>query len=416
MTSNRMPSATVLNPMSMQSGDRPMRQPVSIICVFNNAAVLQDCLTASVEAGMAEAPKTEYIPVDNTAGQFPSAGAALNYGASLAGHEVVVFVHQDVYLHSLAALEEAAGVLHRDRSLGLVGAIGVTPDGRLLGLIRDRVIFLGESSNGLSDVDSLDEVLFMARRQQIILHPLADDRDLSWHAYAVEYGVRLRFLGFRVAAADIPLTHNSLTINLDRLAEAHAWIAKTYPAQMPVETTCGRVQEAARIRTVPLLWTFFETHKWRYRWLRESLAAHRLRGRAKAATVLGDIRRDIDELCSAASLESMVVISAAPISSSVFQIADPLELTRRNVRFRFLSADQTSLPALVRSRPEDQSIAVTNIGFEAAHQIRDALHDRPVLLGFHENTGPWLLTGPAVAAALPLYRTQRSTPFAMRTS
>jgi hypothetical protein len=393
-----------------------MRYPVSVICVFNNAAVLEDCLTASVEAGMAEAPKTEYIPVDNTAGQFSSAGAALNHGASLARNEVVVFVHQDVYLHSLAALEESAGVLHRDGSVGLVGAIGVTAEGRLLGLIRDRVIFSGESSSALSDVDSLDEVLFMARREQIILHPLAEDQDLSWHAYAVEYGLRLRSLGLRVAATDIPLTHNSLTINLDRLAEAHAWIAKAYPAQMPVETTCGRVREASTINAVPLFGGVFETHKWRYRWLRESLSAHRLRRQAKVVTVLGDIRRDIDEFCSAASLDSMLVISAAPISPSAFRNADPLELNRRNVRFTFLTADQTSIPALVRSRPEDQSIAVTNIGFEAAQHITDALRGRPVLLGFHENTGPWLLIGPAVAAALPHYRTQRSTPFAMRTA
>lgn len=391
-----------------------MRQPVSVICVFNNPKVLQDCLTASVEAGMAEAPATEYIPVDNTAGQFSSAGAALNHGASLARNDVVVFVHQDVYLHSLAALEEVAGILLRDHSVGLVGAIGVTPDGRLLGLIRDRVIFLGESSNGLSDVDSLDEVLFMARREQVILHPLAEDRDLSWHAYAVEYGVRLRSLGLRVAATDIPLTHNSLTINLDRLAEAHAWIAKAYPAQMPVETTCGRVQEMSPMRSIPLFGGLFETHKWRYRWLRESLAAHRLRRQAQAATVLGDIRRDIDEICSAASLDSVLVINAAPISHSALPVAEPLTLNRRDVRFSFLAADQTAMPALVRARPEDQSIAVTNIGFETAGRIADALSGRPVLLGFHENTGPWLLIGPAVAAALPHYRTQRSTPFAMR--
>lgn len=403
-----------MNLMSTPNGDRPMRQPVSVICVFNNPAVLQDCLTASVESGIAEAPATEYIPVDNTAGQFSSAGAALNHGASLARNEVVVFVHQDVYLHSLAALEEVAGMLLHDHSVGLVGAIGVNPDGRLRGLIRDRVIFSGESSNGLADVDSLDEVLFMARREQVILHPLAEDRDLSWHAYAVEYGVRLRSLGLRVAATDIPLTHNSLTINLDRLAEAHAWIAKAYPAQMPVKTTCGTVQEMPSIRTIPLLGGLFETHKWRYRWLRESLAAHRLRRQTKVVTVLGDIRRDIDEICSAAALDSMLVINAAPISRSALPVVDPLALNRRDVRFSFLTADQTSIPALVRSRPEDQSIAVTNIGFETAGRITDALRGRPVLLGFHENTGPWLLIGPAVAAALPQYRTQRSTPFAMR--
>ncbi len=77
------------------------------------------------------------------------------------------------------------------------------------------------TKSGLAEVDSLDEVLFMMRRDQILRHPLSEEADLSWHAYAVEYGARLRSMGYRVAVANIPLTHNSLTINLDRLAEAH---------------------------------------------------------------------------------------------------------------------------------------------------------------------------------------------------
>jgi hypothetical protein len=159
-----------------------VRTPVSIICVFNSPDVLRECLTASVHSGLPAAPDTEYLPVDNTAGQFPSAGAALNHGARLAANDVVVFVHQDVFLHSLVALEAAAGLLMRDTSTGIAGATGVTRDGRQLGLIRDRVVFSGEPLSGLTDVDTLDEVLFMARRQQILRHPLAEVRDLSWHA------------------------------------------------------------------------------------------------------------------------------------------------------------------------------------------------------------------------------------------
>ena len=173
--------------------------PVAVICVFNNSTVLQECLTSSVQAGTLEAPQTEFIPVDNTTGQFSSAGAALNHGASLARNDVLVFVHQDVYLHSLVAVEEAAAALMDNDSIGLLGATGVTNQGRLLGKIRDRIILSGERRRGLPDVDSVDEVLFMARRKQILGEPLSEDSDLSWHAYAVEYGVRMRAMGLRVA-------------------------------------------------------------------------------------------------------------------------------------------------------------------------------------------------------------------------
>lgn len=402
--------------MSPSRAEQHTRHPVSVICVFNNPSVLAECLEASLSAGIAEAPGTEFIPVDNTSSQFSSAGAALNHGASLARNDVLVFVHQDVYLHSLLALEATAGILMGDPSVGLVGAVGVTHAGQVIGLIRDRVVLSGERASGLSDVDSLDEVLFMARREQISSHPLAEYPELSWHAYAVEYGVRMRALGLRVVVADVPITHNSLTINLDRLAEAHAWIAEAYPAQLPVVTTCGRVQVPTRARTIPLFGRLFETHKWRYRWLRESLAAHRLRKHAKAVTVLGDIRRDIDEICSAAGLDSALVISAIPSGLETEPVARPLELNRRGVTFKFHTALESDLPSLLRSYPAHESIALTNIGFGGAGDIAAALAGRQVIVGFHGNTGPWMLIGPAAAAAIPYYRTPRSTPFAMKTS
>jgi len=92
------------------------RTPVSIVCVFNDPDVLTSCLERSILLGLADAPETEYLPVDNTDGQFASAGAALNDGARRARHDDVVLVHQDVYLHSLVALERAADRLATRRA------------------------------------------------------------------------------------------------------------------------------------------------------------------------------------------------------------------------------------------------------------------------------------------------------------
>jgi hypothetical protein len=93
------------------------REPVSVICVFSDADVRRRCLDRSIDEQRAEAD-VEYLPIDNTGGAFASAGAALNHAAAQARHEFVVFVHQDVYLHSLARLEEAAGMLADDEASG----------------------------------------------------------------------------------------------------------------------------------------------------------------------------------------------------------------------------------------------------------------------------------------------------------
>ncbi|MDQ0925754.1 hypothetical protein QF038_004262 [Pseudarthrobacter sp. W1I19] len=400
--------------MSPSNVDRKQRIPVSVVCVFNNPAVLQECLTASVEAGLPEAVDLEYLPVDNTERQFSSAGAALNHGAALARNPVVVFVHQDVFLHSIPALEKVAAALTEDLSLGMVGATGMTGDGRLLGLIRDRIVLSGRLEPGLVDVDSLDEVLFMVRRDQIRRQPLSEEPDLSWHAYAVEYGARLRSTGSRVAVANIPLTHNSLTVNLDRLAEAHLWIAEAYPEQLPIVTTCGTVQHRAGVPSI--LAGLVNAQKWRYRWLRESMSAHKLRSRSpvRPVTVLGDLRRDIDDICSAAGVSTATVINTLPSSGGGHELDNPLELNRRGVLFSFLAVSEGTVAAKVAGQAPDSTVAVTNISFDMVGEVVGALAGRKVMLGFHENTGPWLLTGPAVDAAEAHYRTPRSTPLAMK--
>ena len=97
------------------------RVPVSIICVFNDPEVRRACLDRSIAEHRDEGT-VEYIPIDNVDGSFPTAGAALNHGASLA-RQHLVFVHQDVYLHSLAALEVAAVAFAADPTIGLMGAV-----------------------------------------------------------------------------------------------------------------------------------------------------------------------------------------------------------------------------------------------------------------------------------------------------
>lgn len=177
---------------------------ISIICVFNNLSVRRNCLDRSIEAYTGPA-SIDFIPIDNTAHTFKTAGAALNHGASRARHDVVVFVHQDVYFHSIDELVRAASFLTHD-DWGLLGANGVTSLGRSAGRLRDRVQLIGSSAPAPVEVDSLDEVLFMVRRDRVLEYPLTEDNDLAWHAYAVEYGIRMRAQGLRVGAVNLAVT------------------------------------------------------------------------------------------------------------------------------------------------------------------------------------------------------------------
>ena len=304
------------------------RELVAIVTVFNDEEMRRSCLDRSIEAHRAEAPGIEYVRVDNTGGSFASAGAALNDGWSRTRNDYVAFVHQDVYLHSLSALEQAAGLLADDRGIGLLGAIGVTGEGRFFGRVRDRVFLLGEPAAAPVSVDCVDELLVIIPRCVLEQEPLPEDPELAWHAYAVEYGLRIRSRGLRVCAADIPVTHNSLTSNLERLDVAYAAVAAAHPGAMPLTTPQGQIggQPRVRDRTPRAL----SAHRWRYRWLRESVRAHAGRRAARGGPcVLADIRLDVDELLEGlAGDQPLLVLNADRHGSFGDGSSAPLALLR----------------------------------------------------------------------------------------
>ena len=219
------------------------RRPISIVCVYNDAVMLEGCLSASFNADTGRLPESELITVDNIGHAFATAGQALMHGAGGARNQVVAFAHQDVFLHSVASVEHAAAVLNERADVGVLGACGIDSSGVIQGRLRDRVVTIGRPAPVPQDVDSLDEVLFMVRASDLEIEPLATDPELAWHAYAVEYGLRVRGQGRRACALDMAVTHNSLTANLERLDAAHAAVSRRYAPFLPVRTTCGVITE-----------------------------------------------------------------------------------------------------------------------------------------------------------------------------
>lgn len=385
------------------------RIPLSIVCVFNDPEVRSRCLDRSISEHHHEAT-VEYLPIDNSDGSFASAGAALNHGATLARHDIVVFVHQDVYLHSLRALEAAGRALAQDEQIGLVGAIGADSAGNLVGRIRDRVVLLGERAAEPTDVDSLDELLFIARRRLIRKEPLSESPELAWHAYAVEYGLRARSLGLRVCALDIPLTHNSVTANLDRLDVARRAVAAAHPDALPVRIPGGVITRRPRRPPAAGILKF---QRWRYRWLRESVAAH-LGSRASHGVncVLGDIRRDIDELLAGHPHSSLAVINLDRASERRHD-SIPLEMTRRGHTIEVSADSMSDLVHRLAVRDPSTSMLITNLSLADLRALSGPLAGDPRLLGLHGGLGYWMVLGPIASAVPQRWRTPTARPLGM---
>jgi glycosyl transferase family 2 len=384
--------------------------PFSIICVFNDAPVREQCLDSSIERHRSEVDDLDYVVVDNRDGAFPSAGAALNVGALRARHAHLVFVHQDVVLHSMTALERAAAILEADHGIGLVGAFGVERGGRVVGRVRDRVVLLGERTDGPVDVDSIDEVLFIVPRRVFDRERLSEAPAFAWHGYAVEYGLRLRQDGLRVCSVDVPLTHNSLSINIEHLEVAYAELARAYSGLLPVRTPSRIITRWALARRLGRL---IPRHAWRIRWLGESVAAHVGRRALKGARcVLGDIRWCIDDLL-AGGADPLLIVNLDREEAFVDDRPDPLVLKRLEHELRVTSGGLQRAIASIRTAPAGASVLVSGLRVRDLRALAPYLSNGRPLLGFRREVGYWLLVGPSVGHVAARLRSQRSTPFGM---
>jgi hypothetical protein len=331
----------------------------------------------------------EYIPVDNVHATFPTAGSALNYGASIAKNDIVVFVHQDVLLHSVEALIKAASRMKRER-FGVLGAIGVQSRGRIVGSIRDRTVLLGDSVAQPTDVDSVDELLFMVPRSLIINEPLAESPDLAWHAYAVEYGLRVRRRGLRVGVAHIPVTHNSLTSNLGRLDVAHATVAAQYREMLPVHTTCGILAKRT-INGPRHVW--FASQRPRYRRLANTLSVREVHRHTSTPVIFSDIRFTVDEIAGGAPGQKLYILNHTRGERFADDDGEFIELKRRGNVIAATAWEISGLGQVLDRRPRGSWLLITNMTSQDVRAVDSGFVQENRVIGFDPSIEYWMILG-----------------------
>ena len=172
-----------------------------------------------------------------------NAAEGLNAGIEQAQNELVVLVHQDVYLPEgwparmvaqWRLAEEGGG------PVGIAGVFGVL-DRRVpfdaIGRVvhRDRLL----SHRALpADVDGLDELLMVVPRGT----PLRVDGDLGWHLYGTDLALQARQKGLRVVVVDAPCHHNSLTGRVPwKYRESERVLARKWEELLPIHTNLSSI-------------------------------------------------------------------------------------------------------------------------------------------------------------------------------
>ena len=217
--------------------------PVSFLTCVSDGPTLESNLLRS--PCLIDGPPHAVVAVKNC----PSAAAGLNLGLERAELELVVCVHQDVFLPAgwdrcfMQQLQES------ERRFGSIGVAGVYGVGEVLepedsgqplqaeriGWVVDRGRLLRDGPELPAKVATLDELLLVVRRDT----GLRFDPDLGFHLYGADICLRARERGLAVVALAALCHHNSRNVGLpEAFYRSAAVFARKWSHRLPVATPC----------------------------------------------------------------------------------------------------------------------------------------------------------------------------------
>lgn len=227
---------------------------ISVVCVYNNRQILDDWLLSGLKTQTAE---HELILLDNTGGKYQSAAGALNYGATLAHGEYLMFVHQDVKLWSGDWLKDAEKLLAKTPQLGVAGSAGMKKLQSVFKMVAGEVplengewvVYHGpemDNSHFRKDlqapavVQTLDELLLIVPRT--VFNRLKFDNEVcsGWHLYGVDYSLSVAKLGLKAYVLPVPVCHRSRGVSdSEQFYSAVKSVLKKHSGEKTIFTTCG---------------------------------------------------------------------------------------------------------------------------------------------------------------------------------
>jgi hypothetical protein len=211
---------------------------VTFVAAVNSREVLEQNLLASP---CLRSTSSHEILIQE---HYASASAAYNDALRKAANNLIVFVHQDVFLpdawlsqlgENLRRLEE------KDPDWGVVGCWGARADGELCGHIYSSGLgVLGQEVEQPVTVQTLDEIVLIFRRDS----GLSFDETLPhFHFYGTDICMRAAEQGRQCYAISAFCVHNTrqlLTLP-DEFYACYSHIKRSWRRRLPIQTSCIRI-------------------------------------------------------------------------------------------------------------------------------------------------------------------------------
>ena len=212
---------------------------ITVIAAVNNRSILDSNLLRSP---FLESGNRHQLLIREG---FPSAALAYNDALIEASNDIVVFVHQDVYLptdwfgdldRTISTLD-AAGL-----PWGVIGCFGARAhsEGGLGSVYSTGWGLQGKTINAPERVETLDEIVLVVRKSS----GLRFDRFLPhYHMYGVDLCLTARSMGLECYVMPTFCVHNTsqLLVLPPEFFTCYRYIKRKWPQFLPVHTSCIKI-------------------------------------------------------------------------------------------------------------------------------------------------------------------------------
>jgi hypothetical protein len=208
-----------------------------LISAVNSEEVVKNCLLNSpgIQTG------TEVLLQRG----FVSAAAAYNAAIDKAESDLLVFVHQDVYLPEgwLTMVQNAVDVVSKtDPDWGVLGCWGIRPSGESAGFVYDGAWrnVLGQRFDGGLEVETLDEVVLIFRKSSGLRF---DPQLAGFHMYGADICLEARHRGTKCYAIAAFCVHNTNQYGMLpwQFWKGYLQLRRKWKAQLPIRTSCTEI-------------------------------------------------------------------------------------------------------------------------------------------------------------------------------
>jgi len=228
----------------------------SVISAVNNEEILNSCLLSS--------PDIRRVREIILQRGFGNAADAYNAAIKRAGGEVLVFIHQDVYLPDgwFTRLEATIKQLTiADPQWRVLGVYGITSAGEYRGHLycNANQCKLGRSIQGPVEVGTLDEIVLIFRKDS----GLQFDNGLKgFHLYGTDICLTACRQGGKIYAVPGFCIHNSNGYGMFPRSfwSGYFYMRRKWKSSLPIRTPCIEITRS--------LWPFLSSTVWRFCWLK----------------------------------------------------------------------------------------------------------------------------------------------------